>query len=66
MKRANTHLFKKKVKIGLFQNYRTFNMNQALPPPPPLSMNFRISSTRESHLYLVSSVNRLSHFGHTL
>ena len=66
MKRAATHLLKEKVKIGLFQNYRTFTLIEApTPPPPPLSMNFRISSTRESRLYLVSSVNRLSHFRHT-
>ena len=38
MKRAATHLFKKKAKIGLFQNYRTFTLIQA---PSPLSMNFR-------------------------
>ena len=65
MKRAATHLFKKKTKIGHFQNYRTCTLIQAPPPPPPLSMNYRISLTRESRLYLVSSVNRLSHFGRT-
>ena len=40
MKRAATHLFKKKVKIGLFQNYRTFTLIQAPPPPPPLVDEF--------------------------
>ena len=37
MKRAATHLLKKKVKIGLFQNYRTFTLIQA---PRPLVDEF--------------------------